>query len=299
MKALFFSSLCLLIVGWQTPSIAPSPSGKTPLVTLPKIIKKRNSNIVQGSILKMDAEALTLHIGGGVETVHLTDQTRYWRNLQAVTRDAFKEGQTVIAHLRRSHGESRRLVVDLADPQSWRWLQHLRRDIVEASFESATEDQMLVRLNGANIDFAYGLSDDTLWGIKGAQVPANPFHSGDRVWIVPRARSDGGIAARAVADTHHQALLLREQLATTLHGKIVAVDSQTHTFTLQTELGERRTLDMPLSTEMVRSRTSRTKALEEGELKPGLLVTVHLQHKRDGTVLVRSITLQAARHRRK
>ncbi|HLI48507.1 MAG TPA: hypothetical protein VKV18_07480 [Chthonomonas sp.] len=299
MKALFFSSLCLLLIGWQAPSIAPSSGGKTPPVVSPKAVKKRSSNIVQGSILKMDAEALTLHIGGGVETVHLTDQTRYWRNRQAVTRDAFKEGQTVIAHLRRSRGESRRLVVDLADPQSWRWLQHLRRDIVEATFESATEDQLQVRLNGANIDFAYGLSDDTLWGIKGSQVPANPFRPGDRIWIVPRARSDGGIVARAVADTHHQALLLKEQLATTLHGKIVAVDSQAHTFTLQTELGERRTLDMPIPTETARARTSHTKALEEGELKPGLLVTVHLQHKRDGTVLVRSITLQAARHRRK
>ncbi|CEK16677.1 hypothetical protein [Chthonomonas calidirosea] len=299
MKPIVFSSFCLLFIGWQAPAIAPSSGGKTPPVASPKTTKKRSSNIVQGSILQLTAETLTLHVGGGTETVRLSDQTHYWRNRQAVTRDAFKEGQTVIAHLRRFHGESQRLVVDLADLQSWRWLQHLRRDIVEATFESATEDQLQVRPNGTGADITYGLSSDTLWGIKGSQVPANPFHTGDQVWIVPRARSDGSMLARAVADTHHQALLLKEQLATTLRGKIVAVDSQAHTFVLQTELGERRTLNTPTPSDATHERASRLKTLEANELKPGLLVTVHLQHKRDGTVRVRSVTLQISKRRQK
>lgn len=297
MKAYLVPVAALSVFFWQMPTPLAPKSALSKAPQAPRAAKKRPSNVVRASILKKEGVSLTLHIGGGIEVVRLAEKTHYWIKRQPSTLDAFAIGQTVMARLRRTRGEPQRSVVDLADIPSWRWLQHIRRDVTRGVLTSADENQLQITLPDAPSPLIYKVSDRTLWGFKEAELPANPFHPGDTVWVVPHVLASGDLQAQAVADTQHLAALLKERLASTVRGKVLSVDPAAHTFVLQTLSGDQRTLPLPdqetasaTQTSLRSHLKSRLPSLTLATLHAGMLVSVHISHKRDGTAVVRSVT---------
>lgn len=276
------------------PTIAQTAS---PPTTPPRTSSKKHSsvpktaNVVTGEIVSLDTSAgtLTLKERTGKSTAYeMTEKTRAMKNRRPVEITAFKPGDPVVLHLRKSRGDGTLKIGELMDAGSWTWWSEMRRNVTSAKITEIGEETLTATVGTDSTPFTYTITDKTRWYKAGKEATVTDFKTGDAVTIIPRSLPGGAIMARVVADTPAGATLMKERQASSVHGVVKSLDTTQKNLTLATVAGDTRTLRYTDTTELKQGG----KTLPLTALKAGLRVAARVKRDVMGDEITWRLTIE-------
>ena len=272
---------------------APAPTAAKPA---PKMLKSskstaRSPNVKPGEVVAIDATANTIQIKdklGKTATYDLTDKTRYMKAKRETEATAFKPGDMVVVHIRKARDGGDPQASEVADRDSWTWIDGIRHTMTEATVTSNNDEGLTVAIGPDKVPLTFAVSEKTMWSKNGKDALSTDFKAGERIYVLPRSLPSGAVMARAVTDTPGAGAQMKERQSTSVHGVIKSVDPATFTLTVLTVANDTRAIQGSADTEVVQ----KSRAVGWPALKPGLNVGARLRHNAAGESECWKVTIE-------
>ncbi|GIV10450.1 MAG: hypothetical protein KatS3mg019_2541 [Fimbriimonadales bacterium] len=264
--------VCALLCAWLTNAWAET---EIFLATLAKF-DPENSTIVLKRTGKPDMNA-TLH-----------KKPRLWLGKQPVDAEQFRtmEGKRVM--VRVSVGTQVRPVVrEMADPDTWKWLEKVRRGVVKGTLVGVEDSYLLMELPDKT-RFAYKFTPKTRFERDGKPATIEDFAIGETLYIAPRLLSNLDTMLLSVSNTEKDANIARERALPSIQGTIQNIDRQKKILKVLTRAGDLREIRYDENTEF----TFKGKAVKVEQIKPPARATIHRTRDAEGNDYARKVTIQ-------
>ncbi|CUU37610.1 MAG: DUF5666 domain-containing protein [Armatimonadetes bacterium] len=248
------------------------------------------TEIAQVKLVKVDLQqrTLTLQRTGQAEFVaDLHKNPRLWWEKKPLALEKLAEHTGKRVMVRMSVDTGRKPIVrELADPDTWKWLDTVRRGVVKGVLKALDEETLTLEFPDKS-EFTYRHNARTQWE-KGGQ-PASPedFKQGEVVFIAPRLLSNLDTLAQAVSDREQDTQQARERTLPTVQGVVQTHDLLNRRISIRTRAGDTREFVYDQNTEFV----SEGKPIKPQQVKVGATITVHRRRSTDGSEYARRITL--------
>jgi len=218
----------------------------------------------------------------------LHKKARLWLGKQPVSIEQFQTmvGKPVMVRL--SVGTATRPIVrEMADPDTWKWLEKVRRGIVQGKLVSVEEGYLILELPDKS-RFAYKFTHNTHFTRDGKPAKLEEFAIGETLYVAPRLLSNLGTTALAVSNTERDAQIGRERTLPTVSGILQAIDKQQRILRVRTRAGDMREFRYDEDTEFV----FKGKPIRLEQIKLPTRVTVHRKRDEQGNDYARRVTVQ-------
>ena len=287
-----FSLLMLApFVHAQTTPAAPKAPFKSTKTTKSSA---KSPNVKSGILVAIDTKEETITIKdrlGKTSAYTLTDKTRFLKAKREAEVTAFKPGDAIVVHTRKARDSDEPLASEVADKESWTWIDGIRHNLTEAVITAMDEDGLTVAIGTAKIPLTFATSDKTMWAKNGKEATSTDFKVGEKVCILPRALPSGTIMARAITDTPAAAEQMKERQATSVHGVVKSIEASTFKLTLTTTAGDTRLLQGNIETQVMQKSHTVTWAT----LKTGQSVAARLRRNYAGESICWKLTIDAGK----
>jgi hypothetical protein len=220
----------------------------------------------------------------------LHKKARLWLNQQPVSTEQFQQmvGKPVMVRL--SVGTATRpLIREMADPATWKWLEKVRRGIVQGKLVGIEEDYLVLELPDKS-RFAYKVTRSTQLMREGKPATLEQFTVGETLYLAPRLLSNLDTTALAVSNKERDAQIGRERSLPTVSGTLQAVDKEKQILRVRTRAGDWREFRYDEQTEF----TFKGKPIRLDQLKLPVSVTVHRKRDAEGNDYARRVTIAQA-----
>ena len=161
----------------QTTPAAPKPPFKA---TGTMKSSAKSPNVKPGTLVSLDIKEETITIKdrlGKTTAYTLTDKTRFLKAKREAEATAFKPGDSIVIHTRKARDSDEPLASEVADKESWTWIDGIRHNLTEAVITSMDEDGLTVAIGAAKIPLNFTTSDKTTWAKNGKEATSADFKS--------------------------------------------------------------------------------------------------------------------------
>jgi len=218
----------------------------------------------------------------------LHKKARLWLNKQPVSIEQFQSMVSKSVMVRMSIGTTTRPVIrEMADPDTWKWLDKVRRGVVQGKLVGVEEGYLLLEFPDKS-RFAYKLSHNTRFVRDGKPATLEEFTAGETLYIAPRLLSNLDTTALTVSNTEQDAQIGRERTLPTVSGVLQSIDKQNKILRVRTRAGDLREFRYDEKTEFV----FKGKPIRPEQLKIPVKVTVHRKRDEQGNDYARRVTIQ-------
>lgn len=249
------------------------------------------TEIFLATLAKFDPEggAIILKRAGKPDmNATLHKKPRLWMGKQPADLEAFRqmEGKQVMARV--SVGVQVRPVVrEMADPDTWKWLQQVRRGVVKGALVGVEDNYLLIELPDKS-RFAYKFTPKTRFERDGKPATLEDFAVGETLYLAPRLLSNLDTMLLSVSNTEKDAQIGRERTLPSLQGTIQSIDRQKKILRVLTRAGDVRDIRYDENTEF----TFKGKSVKVEQIKPPARATVHRTRDEEGNDYARKVTIQ-------
>jgi len=237
-------------------------------------------------------DAITLtRIGRPPIQASLHKKARLWLNQQPASTEQFQQmvGKPVMVRL--SVGTATRPIIrEMADPATWKWLEKVRRGIVQGKLVGIEEDYLVLELSDKS-RFAYKMTRSTQLMRDGKPATLEQFVVGETLYLAPRLLSNLDTMALAVSNKERDAQIGRERSLPTVSGTLQAIDKENKILRVRTHAGDLREFRYDEKTEFI----LKGKPIRLEQIKPPVPVTVHRKRDEEGNDYARRVTIVPAR----
>ncbi|MDW8107805.1 MAG: hypothetical protein RMK45_10065 [Armatimonadota bacterium] len=217
----------------------------------------------------------------------LHKKVRLWLNKQPVDIDQFRQMEGKQVMVRVSIGTQVRPVVrEMADPDTWKWLQKVRRGIVKGTLQGVEDNYLIVELPDKT-RFAYKFTPKTRFERDGKPATIEDFAIGETIYLAPRLLSNLDTMALSVSNTEKDAQIGRERALPSIQGTIQSIDRQKKLIKFLTRAGDLREIRYDEKTEF----TYKGKPIKVEQLKPPVRATIHRSRDEEGNDYARKVTI--------
>jgi hypothetical protein len=226
--------------------------------------------------------------GRAVINASFHKKIRLWLNQQPVSVEQFSMmvGKSVMVRL--SVGTAVRPIVrEMADPDTWKWLDKVRRGVVQGKWVGFEDDYLILELADKS-RFAYKLAPSTRIVRDGKPASLEAFAPGETLYIAPRLLSNLDTMALAVSNNEQDAQIGRERTLPTVSGTLQAIDGKNGRLKVRTQAGDLREFVYDEETEFV----LKGKRVRPDQIKLPVRVTVHRQRDDEGNDYAQRVTIQ-------
>ena len=252
---------------------------------------RAETEIFLATLVQFDPEGNTILLrraGKPDMNATLHKKPRLWMNKQPVDAEAFRqmEGKQVMARV--SVGVQVRPVVrEMADPDTWKWLEKVRRGVVKGVLLGVENNYLIVELPDKT-RFAYRFTPKTRFERDGKPATVEDFAVGETLYLAPRLLSNLDVMLLSVSNTEKDAHIGRERALPSIQGTIQSIDRQKKTLRILTKAGDLREIRYDENTEF----TFKGKAVKVEQIKPPARATIHRTRDADGNDYARKVTIQ-------
>lgn len=249
------------------------------------------TEIFLATLAKFDPEGNTIILkrtGKPDMNATLHKKPRLWMNKQPADIERFRqmEGKQVMARV--SVGTQVRPVVrEMADPDTWKWLEKVRRGVVKGVLQGVEENYLIMELPDKT-RFAYKFTPKTRFERDGKPATIEDFAVGETLYLAPRLLSNLDVMLLSVSNTEKDANIGRERALPSIQGTIQSIDRQKKILKVLTKAGDRREIRYDENTEF----TFKGKAVKVEQIKPPARATVHRTRDAEGNDYARKVTIQ-------
>ncbi len=218
----------------------------------------------------------------------LHKKPRLWMNKQPADVEQFRqmEGKQVMARV--SVGTQVRPVVrEMADPDTWKWLEKVRRGVVKGVLQGVEDNYLVVELPDKT-RFAYRFTPKTRFERDGKPATIEDFAVGETLYLAPRLLSNLDVMLLSVSNTEKEANIGRERALPSIQGTIQNIDRQKKILKMLTKAGDLREIRYDENTEF----TFKGKAVKVEQIKPPARATIHRTRDAEGNDYARKVTIQ-------
>jgi hypothetical protein len=226
--------------------------------------------------------------GRAVINASFHKKIRLWLNQQPVSVEQFSTmvGKSVMVRL--SVGTAVRPIVrEMADPDTWKWLEKVRRGVVQGKWVGFEDDYLILELADKS-RFAYKLAPSTRIVRDGKPASLEDFAPGETLYIAPRLLSNLDTMALAISNNEQDAQIGRERTLPTVSGTLQAIDGKNGRLKVRTQAGDLREFVYDEETEFV----LKGKRVRPDQIKLPVRVTVHRQRDDEGNDYAQRVTIQ-------
>jgi hypothetical protein len=220
----------------------------------------------------------------------LHKKARLWLTQQPASTDQFREmvGKPVMVRL--SLGTATRPIIrEMADPATWKWLEKVRRGVVQGKLVSIEEDYLILEFADKS-RFAYKVARSTQLMREGTPATLEQFSIGETLYLAPRLLSNLDTMALAVSNRERDAQIGRERALPTVSGTLQAIDKQNKILKVRTRAGDLREFRYDEKTEFI----LKGKPIGIEQIKLPVPVTVHRKRDEEGNDYARRVTIARA-----
>jgi hypothetical protein len=179
---------------------------------------------------------------------------------------------------------------DLADKQSWEWLNKLRHDKETlVTVKEITEDTLHATEGADAAAVDYRITEKTSWAKGGKPATPADFKPGSKVYVAPRMLPSGGIMAIGISETAESTAKLKERAKPTISGTVKAISAEKKTLSIHSVSGDERSLN--IATDVVVRHLSKDVPLTA--VKAGQTVSLRLTRNEENEQVVSKITIQS------
>ncbi len=252
------------------------------------------TEIFQAHLVKFEPEgdSVVLKRAGRAElSVSLHKKARLWLNRQPASLESFREmvGKPVMVRL--SVGTATRPILrEMADPDTWKWLERVRRGVVQGTLMGIEEEYLIVEF-ADRTRFVYKINPSTRFVKKGQPATPEAFQAGEKIYLAPRLLSNLDTMALVVSDSEQQAAIGRERTLPTVRGTLQAIDKNAQMLKVRTQAGDVRQFRYDEKTVF----TLKGKAVAIDKIKLPVQVVVHRRRDEAGNDYAHRVTLQAGK----
>ena len=218
----------------------------------------------------------------------LHKKARLWLNKQPVSTDQFQSMVGKPVMVRMSVGTATRPIIrEMADPDTWKWLDKVRRGVVQGKLISVEDSYLIIEFSDKS-RFAYKFTHNTRFTRDGKPVTIEEFSPGETLYLAPRLLSNLDTTALAVSNTERDTQIGRERTLPTVSGTLQATDKQNKVLRVRTRAGDMREFRYDEKTEFV----FKGKPVRLEQINLPARVTVHRKRDEQGNDYARRVTLQ-------
>ena len=218
----------------------------------------------------------------------LHKKPRLWLNKQPADIEQFRqlEGKQVMARV--SVGTQVRPVVrEMADPDTWKWLEKVRRGVVKGALVGVENNYLIFEFPDKT-RFAYKFTPKTRFERDGKPATIVDFAVGETLYFAPRLLSNLDTMLLSVSNTEKDANIGRERALPSLQGTIQSIDRQKKSLKVLTRAGDLREIRYDENTEF----TFKGKPVKVEQIKPPARATIHRTRDEEGNDYARKVTIQ-------
>lgn len=218
----------------------------------------------------------------------LHKKPRLWMNKQPVDTERFRQMEGKQVMVRVSVGTQVRPVVrELADPDTWKWLEKVRRGVVKGTLIGVEDNYLQIELPDKS-RFAYKFTPKTRFERDGKPATIEDFAVGETLYLAPRLLSNLDTMLLSVSNTEKDANIGRERALPSIQGTIQSIDRQKKILKVLTRAGDTREIRYDEKTEF----TFKGKTVKVEQIKPPARATVHRTRDSGGNDYARKVTIQ-------
>ncbi len=218
----------------------------------------------------------------------LHKKPRLWLNKQPVDVEQFRQMEGKPVMVRVSVGTQVRPVVrEMADPDTWKWLEKVRRGIVKGTLQGVENNYLIVELPDKT-RFAYRFTPKTRFERDGKPATIEDFAIGETIYLAPRLLSNLDTMVLSVSNTEKDAQIGRERALPSIQGTIQGIDRQKKIIKFLTRAGDVREIRYDEKTEF----TFKGKPIKVEQIKPPARATIHRSRDEEGNDYARKVTIQ-------
>ena len=154
---------------------------------------KSESLTTSAKILEVTERGFVLKVGTEPLAVEDTPETKLWRACAKSERGAFKAQDSVQVRIKTDSDPP--TLREMADPESWAWLEKIRKEPQKATIEKMDAKSIDVRFPDGKA-FTYRYSDNTEITLGGKKASASELAKGQTIYLKGRLYSslDTGLA---------------------------------------------------------------------------------------------------------
>lgn len=249
------------------------------------------TEIFLATLTKFDPEggSIVLTRAGKPEmNATLHKKPRLWLNKQPVDIEGFRalEGKRVMARV--SVGTQVRPVVrEMADPDTWKWLEKVRRGVVKGTLIGVEDNYLLIEFPDKT-RFAYKFTPKTRFEREGKPATLEDFAMGETLYLAPRLLSNLDTMLLSVSNTEKDAHIGRERALPSIQGTIQSINRQKKLLRVLTRAGDLREIRYDENTEF----TFKGKPVKVEQIKPPARATIHRTRDEEGNDYARKVTIR-------
>jgi hypothetical protein len=239
--------------------------------------------------LDVDSERVVLKRKGGADVqANLYKKARFWLKKKPVTQQEFEKATGEQIMVRMSVKTSVTPTVrEMADLDTWKWLDTIRRGVVKGRILELEENALVIEFPDKS-QFVYKLTAKTKWERDSQPAKLEDFRVGEAVFIAPRLLSNLDTMLNVVSNTEKGSQVGRERLLPTFSGTLESVDLTKKVVKVRTKAGDVREMRYDDKTEFVLN----SKPVKPDKIKIPTEVTVHRGTDAQGNDYTRRITVK-------
>ncbi|MCX7925794.1 MAG: hypothetical protein N2554_08305 [Fimbriimonadales bacterium] len=249
------------------------------------------TEIFLATLAKFDPEGDTIILkrtGKPDMNATLHKKPRLWINKQPAETEQFRQMEGKQVMVRVSVGTQVRPVVrEMADPDTWKWLDKVRRGVVKGTLVGVEDNHLVMELPDKT-RFAYRFTPKTRFERDGKSATIEDFAVGETLYLAPRLLANLDVMLLSVSNTEKDANIGRERALPSIQGTIQSIDRQKKTLKVLTRAGDLREIRYDEKTEF----TFKGKAVKVEQIKPPARATVHRTRDEQGNDYARKVTIQ-------
>lgn len=238
--------------------------------------------------IEPEKEQVRLQRKGGSEVqAELYKKARYWLRKAPASLESFRqmEGATVMIRMSVRSGATP-AVREMADLETWKWLEKVRRGVVKAKL-IALEEELLTAEFADGTRFTYRVTPKTQWERDGQPASRANFRVGETVYLVPRLLSNLDTMLLIVSNNEKGAQIGRERSLPTVSGTLEVLDLNKQILRLRSKSGDVREFRFDDQTEFVKSG----QRITADKVRLPANVTVHRRKESEGTEYAKRVTI--------
>lgn len=219
----------------------------------------------------------------------LHKKPRLWIQKQLVAVEAFRQMEGKQVMVRASvRNQTRPVVREMADPDTWKWLDKVRRGVVKGTLVRVEGDSLIIQLPDKS-QFVYKFTPKTRFQRNGKPATIEDFAVGETLYLTPRLLSNLDTMLLSVSNTETDAQIGRERSLPSVQGTIQSIDPQQKVLKVLTRAGELRTIRYDENTKL----NFKGKEVEVEQIKTPARATIHRTLDAEGNDYARKVTIHS------
>lgn len=238
--------------------------------------------------VNLQEQTLTLQRTGQAPFLAMLHKSpRLWWDKKPLALEKIGEliNQRVVVRMSLERGR-KPIVRELADPNTWKWLESVRKGIVKGVLKAIDAESLTLEFPDKS-QFTYRITARTEWMQAGNPTSPDAFQVGMTVFVAPRLLSNLDTVALAVSNRDRDTQQARERTLPTVRGVVQLHDPLAKRIVVRTPSGDTREFVYDQQTEFV----SNGKPIKPEQVKVHAEVTIHRRRNPDGSEYARRITL--------